>query len=112
MTMETKEVLVKARKLIEDAPDIARKVFVHNNCYCTVGAILKVLTPTVGINIDTNYNNSFGAALNRNQNNLAFSKICNSFGVSEICDIFDINDNSTKQEVLGYFDKAIESLEK
>lgn len=108
--MEVKDALIAARKLIDDAPRLGRDCYEHNGCFCTVGAITKVLHPSVKSPVDRKtFEESYSYHMSNNDVQKVLNVIIKVMGFKYFNDIMDYNDTHTKQEVLAVFDKTIES---
>lgn len=109
--MSVKNTLIAARKLIEDN-GLARGSYEQNGCFCTYGAIIKTLHPEAGMSQDGQpADNLYGTFLKDNNVIEAGNALSKAMGVNDMWGVMNVNDESSKSEVLKYFDKAIEMCE-
>jgi hypothetical protein len=108
MVNRIKEILIGARNLIANAPDIARCSFEDKGCFCTHGAIIKTMHPNVQM-FDRNQDLTtlnYGDKMN-DESDEALKAIMAVIGVVEVEDVYDANYSATKEDVLAWFNTAI-----
>jgi hypothetical protein len=93
--MEPKEILIRARKLIDHPDKWIKGMFTFGGGYCAVGALFKAGIDRCGIEWDKNP---------------AYLALVKSTG-TEPGEVGRFNDTHTHAEVLAAFDRAIASLD-
>lgn len=108
---EIVETLEKARALIERhdlAYDAYETGMGKHRCYCTVGAIIKVMHPEAQMGL--NSTNSYGKLVKTEDVSEVIKHFCEAINALDKQTLYYLNDASTKKQVLDRFDAAIRSI--